>query len=76
MKRIRELLQDIRPEYDFTENSNFIDAGMLDSFDVVTLVNELDEMFGISIDGADIIPYYFSSLEKIKDLVQKNGGVF
>jgi len=75
MEKIRELLIDIRPEYDFLESVDFIEAGMLDSFDVLTLVVELDELFGISIDGSDIIPEYFSSMASLKKLVIKNGGV-
>lgn len=35
---------------------DFIEEGMLDSFDVITLVTELEETFNIQIDGADIIP--------------------
>ena len=46
----------------------------MDSFDLVTLVAELDETFGISIDGLDIIPENFMSVETIADVVKKNGG--
>lgn len=39
-EKIREILVDIRPEYDFLEDKDFIEAGMLDSFDVLTLVTD------------------------------------
>ena len=42
-EKIREILVDIRPEYDFLEDKDFIEAGMLDSFDVLTLVTDLEE---------------------------------
>jgi len=74
MNKILEILGEIRPEYDFSEDVDFIEAGMLDSFDVISIVTELDEAFGISIDGADILPEYFSSLTGIRQLVEKNGG--
>lgn len=54
MEKIREILIDIRPEYDFLEEVNFIEAGMLDSFDVINLVNEIEEQFKIQIDGSNI----------------------
>lgn len=73
-ERVLEVLTNIRPEFDFTENVNFIEEGMLDSFDVVTLVADLDSMFGISIDGVDIIPENFSSVESIINLLIKNGA--
>ena len=63
----------IRPEFDFTKDVNFIEEGMLDSFDVVSLVSSLDETFGISINGMDILPDNFSSIENIIALLKKNG---
>jgi acyl carrier protein len=75
MEKILEILVDIRPEYDFLENVDFIEAGMIDSFDVITLVTELEESFSIRIDGADIIPENFCSINAIKELVIKSGGI-
>jgi acyl carrier protein len=71
--KIIKILTEIRPEFDFTLPVNFIENGMLDSFDVFNLVNSLDTEFGISIDGMDILAENFSSLEKIKTLLLKNG---
>ena len=72
-EKVLSLLQEIRPEFDFTESDDFINAGMLDSFDIVQLVNGLDEVYGISIDGTDIIRENFSSVENIITLLDKNG---
>ena len=74
-KKIIEILNGIRPEFDFSKESEFIANGMLDSLDVITLVSDLDEAFGISIDGMDIIPENFSTVENIELLLQKNGAV-
>ncbi|WP_103638820.1 acyl carrier protein [Campylobacter concisus] len=73
-EKIREILVDIRPEYDFLEDKDFIEAGMLDSFDVLTLVTDLEEKFNIKIDGGDILPENFSSINAIKDLLIKSGA--
>lgn len=70
--RIIHILTQIRPEYDFTKSVNFIEEGLLDSFDVFNLVNSLDQEFSISIDGMDIRAENFSSVEKITSLLQKN----
>ena len=67
------ILQEIRPEFDFTQSENFLEEGFLDSFDVVRLVSELDNKFGISIDGTDILPENFSNIDKIIGLLNKNG---
>jgi len=74
-EKIIKILTDIRPEFDFNqEDVNFIEEGMLDSFDLVTLISELDETFGITINGVDIIPENFSSVDKIESLL-KNKNV-
>jgi len=72
-QKIIKILTELRPEFDFNQNVDLIEEGMLDSFDVVTLVTILDEKFGISIDGVDILPNNFSSVEKIESLLKKNG---
>jgi len=74
-EKIIKILTELRPEFDFTqEGVDFIEEGMLDSFDLVTLVSELDNTFGISIDGVDILPENFSSVDAIAALLVKNGA--
>ncbi len=71
MNRIEEVLNGIRPEFDFTASEDFIEEGMLDSFDVITLVSELDKAYRISIAGVDIVPENFRSLTSIASLLRK-----
>ena len=72
-QKVINILQEIRPEFDFTEDVNFIEQGMLDSFDVVSLVTTLDEKFNISIDGMDILPENFASIDSIVAILTKSG---
>lgn len=72
-KKILAILEEIRPEFDYTESSDFIEDGYLDSFDMVTLVASLEDKFGIVIDGIDIVPENFNSLESIVKLLEKSG---
>jgi acyl carrier protein len=73
MKPLADILKEIRPEFDFTVSNDFIEDGMLDSFDVVTLVSALDKAYGISIQGTDIVPENFKNLETIRELLRKSG---
>ncbi len=73
MKKIIDFLQELRPEFDFTTSEDFIEDGMLDSFDVVSLVSMMDKEYGISIKGREIVPENFSNLGKIQALVKKYG---
>lgn len=72
MQTVEAVLRNIRPEIDFTASSDFVSDGMLDSFDIVTLVSELDRNFNVSIPGIDIVPENFASVSAIEKLVQKN----
>lgn len=74
MEKIYEILQSIRPEFNFHESTNFVEDGYLDSFDVVSLVSELEASFGIFIDALDILPENFSSVQSIANVIQKSGG--
>ena len=73
-EKIIAILNDLRPEFDFTEDVDFIEEGMLDSFDIVSLVDELESHFGIKIQGIDVIPENFSTLDKIETLLKKSGA--
>lgn len=73
-EKILNILKEIRPEYDFAESKDFIEDGLLDSFDMVTLVSDLEEEYGIIIDGLDIVPENFNSVDAIAEVVKKNGG--
>lgn len=74
MEKIYEILSELRPEFDFKVSRNYIADGMLDSFDIIVLVSELEAAYQISIEGTDILPEKFSDAEAIASVVRKNGG--
>jgi acyl carrier protein len=71
MKQLADILKEIRPEFDFTVSNDFMADGMLDSFDMVTLVSTLDKTYGISIQGTEILPENFQNLKTIEALLRK-----
>lgn len=73
MKQLPNILKEIRPEFDFTASQDFIADGMLDSFDMMTLVATLDKTYGISIQGTDIVPENFKNLDTIGALLRQCG---
>ncbi|HEU4732090.1 MAG TPA: acyl carrier protein [Kofleriaceae bacterium] len=73
MKTVLEVLNGIRPEFDFTTSEDFIADGMLDSYDVITLISELDQRYGISIAGTDILPENVRNIAAIETLLHKYG---
>ncbi|MBB3693777.1 acyl carrier protein [Sphingomonas sp. BK580] len=73
MSKVPAILAEIRPDVDFAATGDFFEEGALDSFDLVTLVAELDRVYGISIDGMDIVPAHFASVASIEALLARYG---
>ena len=71
-EQIIKILSELRPEFDFTQDVNFIEEGMLDSFDVVTLVDTIEEELGVAISGVDVLPENFCSVDAICKTIEKN----
>ncbi len=70
--KILKILQEIRPEFDFNLDSDFIEDGYLDSFDIITLVSDLESEFQIKISGDQITPENFCRLDAIILAVKNN----
>ena len=73
-EQIMAMLNELRPEFDFTDSDDFVMDGLLDSFDIISLVSMLEEKYECKVDGLDIVPENFSSIDFIIELVKKSGG--
>ena len=73
MEKILIILQQMRPEFDYTNSQDFIQDGYLDSFDLVALVSNLEKEYHIKIKGVDIVPENFCNIVAIKNLLEKSG---
>ena len=71
MEKLLKLLREINPDIDFETEDALIDGGMLDSFDIVTLVAEIDDAFGIEIPAEALIPENFNSARAILSLIRR-----
>ena len=68
---ILEILADIRPDIDFDVEDALIDDGLLESFDIVTLVSELSTEFDITIKPKELVAENFNSVDAIVSLVER-----
>ena len=74
MDELMRILSEIRPDVDFEHETKLIDNEILDSFDIIAVVGELNETFDIEIDVEDLEPENFNSASAILELVQKLRG--
>ncbi|SHJ77909.1 acyl carrier protein [Bacteroides stercorirosoris] len=70
MEKLLEILQRVRPDVDFKNETLLIDDGILDSMDVVSIISELDDEFGVQVRINELIPDNFNSVEAIWNLIQ------
>ena len=71
MEKLIEILKGVRPDVDFENETALIDDGILDSFDVVSIISEIDDVFGVQIRINELDPENFNSAEAIWNLIQK-----
>jgi acyl carrier protein len=71
VEKLLELLKGVRPDVDFENETALIDDGILDSFDVVSIISEIDDVFGVQIRINELDPDNFNSAEAIWKLVQE-----
>lgn len=70
-EKILEILTDINSDIDFENEDALIDDELLDSFDIVSLVGELNDTFDINITVIDLVPENFNSIDSMVALVEK-----
>ena len=71
MDRLIHILTELNPDIDFETEDTLIDGGILDSFDIVTLVAEIDDVFGVQIPAEELTTENFNSAKALYVLVQR-----
>lgn len=69
--KIHEIIEDVRPDIEYNEDTLLIDEGLLDSFDIVNVVLELSEEFDIEIGVEEVVPENFNTIDAITKLVER-----
>ena len=71
MDELMEILEELRPDVDFENETALIDDGVLDSFDIVALVGELNDAFDIEIKPNNLVPENFNSAQAMMALIEQ-----
>ncbi len=74
MDKLLEILEDIRDDIDFDECTDLVDGKVLNSFEVLQIVSEIDDAFNIVIPAADVVAENFNSVEAMWKMIQRLGG--
>ena len=71
MEELIQIMKGIRPDVDFENATDLIDAEILDSFDIISIVSEVNEAFGVEINVDDLLPENFNSAAALYELIQR-----
>ena len=69
MTKIKNLLQQLHPEFDYSKSEDFISDGLIDSIDMQELFAMIEKEYNIELAGTDLAPQNFKSMESIAELL-------
>ena len=71
MEDLLQILSDLHPEVDFETCDTLIDDKILDSFDIVSIIAEIEDQIDVVISAEKITPENFNSAEALWALIQE-----
>ena len=71
LDKIIEILSDLHEDVDFKTCTTLIDDKILDSFDIITLITEINSEFDVAIPADKIVPENFNSAQALAALVEE-----
>ena len=66
-----EILETVKKNVDFENEKAIIDSGILESFDIIRLVNMLSDEFDVEFTAAELVPENFNSVDAIVDMIEE-----
>ena len=73
-EQVNGILKAIKPTKNLSEVTDIIDGAYLDSFELMSLIANLGDTFGIEIDVDEIMPENFNSVDAIAAMVARLKG--
>lgn len=70
-EKVIEILEEVKKNVDFENETAIIDSGILESFDIIRLVNMLSEEFDVEFTAAELIPENFNSVDAIVNIIEE-----
>ena len=70
MEDLLEILEELHDDVDYDTCTTLIDDKILDSFDIVTIVAEVNNVFDVQIPAEELIPENFNSAKALYALIE------
>ena len=70
MEELLKILDETKPDFDFTGRTDLASSGDLDSFDIISVVSDIQDVFDITVPVEQIVPENFDSVEAMWRLIE------
>lgn len=70
-EEILKILKEFRPDIQADNREDLIDAGILDSLDIVNIVAEMESEFDVSIPVEEVVPENFNSVAAMESMINR-----
>ena len=71
LENLIELLKDVNDEADYENCTTLVDDRVLTSFDILAVINMIDDEFDVAVPAKDIVPANFNSAAAMLALIQR-----
>lgn len=71
MEKLLELLESLKPGVDFKNSKNMVEEGLIDSFDMINIVANINMKFDIDFPVSEIVPENFTTVEVLFKTIER-----
>ena len=70
-EEILKILKEFRPDIQAENREDLVDAGVLDSLDIVNIVAEMESVFDVAIPVEEVVPENFNSVSAMEKMINR-----
>lgn len=70
-EQILAILKEVKPNKNLENVVDIIEGGYIDSFELIALISNINEKYGIEVTIEDLIPENFNSVDAMTQLIER-----
>lgn len=71
MNELLEILKELKPGTNFESSKNMVEEGLIDSFDIINIVANINMKFDMDFPVTEILPENFETIETLYQTIER-----
>lgn len=71
MIELLEILKELKPGINFESSKNMVEEGLIDSFDIINIVANINMKFDMDFPVTEILPENFETIETLYQTIER-----